>query len=160
MHVLKKLAVVAAITMATVGAGATAAQAADHRPPNPPVGGPTVGETRGYIVTPGNAVTPGNTVTPRRTYTPSTIQGCPSGYVCVYPQNAGWNGGRPSHKYYYYGVYNLRNQFGSHRVFNNQTGGAVVNLYSGYNGRNSIARMGATRWNDINLTPVNSIRLI
>jgi ABC-type sugar transport system substrate-binding protein len=25
-----------------------------------------------------------------------TYEGCPYGFVCVYPQDAGWNGGRPS----------------------------------------------------------------
>ena len=53
-----------------------------------------------------------------------TYQGCPSGAVCVYPQDAGWNNGHPSDSDYSYGAHNLVNQFGTHRIFNNQTGGA------------------------------------
>ena len=64
----------------------------------------------------------------------TTGTGCPSGYACLYPQNAGWNGGKPSARYYRYGSYNLVNQYGTHRFFNNQTGGAGAYLCTGYNG--------------------------
>ena len=62
-----------------------------------------------------------STVSPPPT---GTYQGCPSGAVCIYPQDAGWNNGHPSDSYYSYGPHNLVNQFGTHRIFNNQTGGA------------------------------------
>ena len=60
-----------------------------------------------------------------------TVHGCQSGYVCIYPQNAGWNGDRPSLRFYTYGAHNLSNQFGTHRMLNNQYGGAWVVLCSG-----------------------------
>ncbi|WP_433543859.1 hypothetical protein ACQPZG_01155 (plasmid) [Streptomyces sp. CA-294286] len=38
----------------------------------------------------------------------ATVHGCPSGYVCLYP-NASWNNDRPAFKWYRYGSYNLSN---------------------------------------------------
>jgi hypothetical protein len=89
----------------------------------------------------------------------ATYQGCPAGYVCLYPQNAGWNGGRPSHKWYTYGAHNLSNQFGIHRFFNNQTGGAVAQNCTGYNGTGCQGKQAAGTWWDYNYTPYNSVRL-
>ncbi len=60
--------------------------------------------------------------------------GCPYGAVCVYPQNRGWNGDRPSLKYWSYGSHNLSHQYGTHRIFNNQYGGAKIEACFGYNG--------------------------
>ncbi|WP_238937225.1 hypothetical protein [Streptomyces clavuligerus] len=84
--------------------------------------------------------------------------GCRSGYVCIYP-DASWNNSRPEHDYYTYGVHQLYDEFGVHRVFNNQTGGAVVRLCTDRAGRNCTASMGAFLYEDINLTPYNSIKL-
>jgi hypothetical protein len=90
----------------------------------------------------------------------ATAHGCASGYVCVYPQNAGWNGDRPSLRFYTYGAHNLSNQFGTHRVFNNQFSRAWASLCSGYNGTGtSLFLLGAGYATDFNLTPVNSIKL-
>jgi hypothetical protein len=89
----------------------------------------------------------------------SSYQGCPSGYVCLYPQNAGWNGGHPSAVYYRYGAYNLVNQYGTHRFFNNQTGGAVGHICTGYNGGGTCLGQPAGTWSDDNFTPINSITL-
>ncbi|GAB1689514.1 hypothetical protein [Krasilnikovia sp. M28-CT-15] len=90
----------------------------------------------------------------------STIQGCPAGYVCLYPQNAGWNGGRPSYKWYTYGPHNLSNQFGTHRIFNNQVAGASARLCAGYNGTNCYSwTIAAGKYGDYNFTPVNSVML-
>ncbi|MEY9952620.1 hypothetical protein [Leifsonia sp. EB34] len=89
----------------------------------------------------------------------ATSHGCASGYVCIYP-GAGWNGDKPSHTYYKYGTYNLSNQLGMHRVFNNQTGGAMLRLYLGYNGVTPSTGVGAGHYADINLTPINSIALL
>jgi hypothetical protein len=61
----------------------------------------------------------------------TTVQGCPSGAVCIYPQNAGWNGGHPSLIFFSYGYHNLTNQFGTHRFYNHQTGGASAYGCSG-----------------------------
>ncbi|HEX3785527.1 MAG TPA: hypothetical protein VHX38_38235 [Pseudonocardiaceae bacterium] len=89
-----------------------------------------------------------------------TVEGCPSGDVCIYPENTGWNNGQPSNFYYTYGCYNLVNQLGVHRVFNNQTGGAVVDLYTGYNCSGNLVTEGpAGDYADLDLTPINSIAL-
>jgi hypothetical protein len=88
----------------------------------------------------------------------ATYQGCPDGYVCIYP-NASWNGGRPSLKYYYYGTYNLSNQFGVKRVLNAQTGGAIARFCTGYNGVNCGNTLPAGYYFDIDFTPINSIVL-
>jgi len=86
--------------------------------------------------------------------------GCPSGYVCIYP-GKGWHNNKPSHKYYKYGCYKLYNQYGTHRVLNNQTGYAPTDGYTSSNcGKGFkfyIASGGA--WADVNLSPVNSIDL-
>ncbi len=86
--------------------------------------------------------------------------GCPAGYACIYPRNAGWNHDRPEHRYYSYGYHNLSNEYGVHRVFNNQTGDAVVWYCRGYNGTGgSTVLMGSPVWHDDNLTPINSMVL-
>lgn len=58
-----------------------------------------------------------------------------------------------------YGVYNLNNQTGTHRVFNNQTGGATVQLCTGYDGVGCGEKMPTWTYWDVNLTPINSIKL-
>lgn len=88
----------------------------------------------------------------------ATYQGCPSGYVCIYP-NASWNNGVPEHTYYTYGAHNLVEEYGTHRIFNNQTDGATVQTCTGSNGANCGSKMGTWTYRDQNLTPVNSIRL-
>ena len=89
----------------------------------------------------------------------ATYAGCPSGYACLYPQNAGWNNSQPSAKYYYYRAYNLVNQFGTHRFFNNQTGGAGAYVCTGYNGTGTCYRQAPNTYTDWNFTPINSIVL-
>jgi hypothetical protein len=92
----------------------------------------------------------------------STIHGCRAGWVCIYPQNKGWNGDKPeaAGQYYTYGPHNLYNQFGTHRIFNNQTGGAAAWTCYGYNGTGgSYLLLGAGGWSDENLTPINSVYL-
>lgn len=90
-----------------------------------------------------------------------TQEGCPYGYVCIYPQNAGWNGGHPESngKYFHYGAYNLHNQFGTHRLFNNQSGVAVARTCTGYNGQGCQGNLNPNNYIDVNLTPINSIVL-
>jgi hypothetical protein len=89
-----------------------------------------------------------------------TYQGCPYGAVCVYPQNAGWNGGHPSLFFYSYGAHNLSNQYGNHYVFNNQYGGASSTLNKGYNGASPYFRINAYNVCNCDLTPTNSITLL
>ncbi|MFC4498858.1 MULTISPECIES: hypothetical protein [Streptomyces] len=84
--------------------------------------------------------------------------GCPSGYVCIYPQGQD-PAQSPSNKYLTYGAHNLSNQVGWHWVLNNQTGGATAELCLNYGGTNcnyTIPAQGGV-WAD--LTPVNSIKL-
>jgi hypothetical protein len=89
----------------------------------------------------------------------STVHGCQAGNVCIYPQNAGWNGDRPESTYYYYGYYNLSNMFGYHIIFNNQTGGATVTTCTGYNGTGCAGSLGPGWYSNENFTPINSIVL-
>ncbi|MFZ3555048.1 hypothetical protein [Streptomyces sp. BH055] len=84
--------------------------------------------------------------------------GCSSGTACLYPK-ASWNGDVTSEHYVTYGVHPLDNQYGKHRVFNNQTGGATVQLCKTYSGKRCTGKLHAHRYVDINLTPYNSIRL-
>lgn len=90
-------------------------------------------------------------------------KGCPYGAVCVYP-DASWNGGRPSLVFWSYGGHNLSNQYGKHRVFNNQYGGAHAWLCEQYNGTNCTPfpkgyPIEQYTYVDYNLTPINSILL-
>jgi hypothetical protein len=89
----------------------------------------------------------------------STFEGCPAGYVCLYPQDAGWNGGHPSCMWFTYGAHNLSNQFGIHRFFNNQTGGAIARNCLGYDGTGCQGIQAANTWWDCNYTPYNSVLL-
>jgi hypothetical protein len=102
----------------------------------------------------------------------STVHGCPSGAVCVYPQNAGWNGDRPSLEFWSYGPHNLSNQYGNHYVLDNQTddGGfpAIAILCKGYNGADcsgptyyqySRSSTEGVSWGNPDLTPIDSIVL-
>lgn len=88
----------------------------------------------------------------------ATVHGCPSGYVCLYP-GAGWNGDRPTHKYYTYGYHNMSNMFGTYRIFNNQTDNAWMRTCTGYNGTGCQGYLYAGRAFDKDMTPINSIVL-
>lgn len=90
-----------------------------------------------------------------------SFHGCPAGYFCIYPGES-WNNDTPSHRYVKYGCYNLSNQIGNHYIANNQTGGAHVDFFTGYNctGTEDHDDVPALWWSaPWNLTPVNSIRL-
>jgi hypothetical protein len=88
----------------------------------------------------------------------TSYQGCPSGAVCIYPDGS-WNGGNPSLFFYSYGAHNLSGQYGTHRIFNNQTGGATMRTCTGYNGVGCEGYLGAGLHFDRDLTPINSITL-
>ncbi|MBO1765574.1 MULTISPECIES: hypothetical protein [Allobranchiibius] len=96
----------------------------------------------------------------------STVHGCAYGYVCIYPQNAGWNGDHPSLRYYHYGTDNLSNQVGYHYVLNNQYNAGLA-FCTGYNGKSCNSGLGnwgeshakGASWNNVYLTPINSIEL-
>lgn len=84
--------------------------------------------------------------------------GCPSGAVCIYPDDS-WNFGEPSHVFWSYGGHNIYGQYGKHRVFNNQTGGATAAACVGTNGTDCGAKLKPGHFHDYNLTPVNSFVL-
>jgi hypothetical protein len=88
----------------------------------------------------------------------ATSHGCPSGDVCIYPSGS-WNSDKPSLKYYTYGAHNLSNQLGTHRVFNNQTGGATVQTCTAYDGGGCGTAHKPGWYGDVNLTPINSVKL-
>lgn len=88
-----------------------------------------------------------------------TVEGCPYGAVCIYPEGTGWNGGNPSLFFWSYGYHNLSNQYGTHRIFNNQSGGATMRTCTGYNGTGCQGYLLAYHYMDKNLTPINSITL-
>lgn len=97
---------------------------------------------------------------PSRTAQVAAGHGCPSGYVCIYPRDAGWNGDRPSHFYYKYGAYNLSGMYGKHRIFNNQTGSARMRTCTGWNGTGCEGYLPAGWYIDKEMTPINSIVLL
>ncbi|WP_210418076.1 hypothetical protein [Ruania zhangjianzhongii] len=88
---------------------------------------------------------------------PAPDTGCPSGAVCIYPDES-WNGGNPSHVFWSYGVHRIYNQYGDHRIFNNQTGGAAIDVCYGSDGTDC-AFISAGFSQVFNLTPINSISL-
>ncbi|GIH10577.1 hypothetical protein Rhe02_86440 [Rhizocola hellebori] len=87
-----------------------------------------------------------------------TLMGCPEGYVCLYP-SASWNKNHPSMMWYYYGAYNLSNQWGMKRIFNNQTGTAFVRTCLQYNGIQCDNILAPLLYADLNFDPINSVLL-
>lgn len=98
-----------------------------------------------------------------------SYHGCPYGAVCIYPANTGWNGDRPKYAFYSYAGHNISNEYGTHRVADNQYGAHSVGECAGYNGTGGLANVygviadGAPRYAPVywdgNLTPVNSFDL-
>ena len=108
-----------------------------------------------------------------------TVEGCPLEAACIYPVNAGWNGGVPEGRgiFFALGSHPLSNEFKTHRVFNNQTNGDLVFLCKNADGTDcptilnsnlplplcADPAVGALVKNvdyaDIDLTPFNSIKL-
>lgn len=85
----------------------------------------------------------------------------------MYPQNTGYNGDHPKYFFYSYTGHNIYNEYGTHRIVNNQTGGAGFGLCAKANGKRGFAKLngivaedgGAPFEMDFNATPVNSIDL-
>ncbi|MFF7047753.1 hypothetical protein ACFY94_05195 [Streptomyces griseorubiginosus] len=90
----------------------------------------------------------------------STVYGCLSGNVCIWPENV-WpqENPHPTNQYASYGAHNLSNQFGYHWVLNNQYGGATADLCYNYGGTNCGEHLAQDEWTYTYLTPVNSIIL-
>ena len=89
---------------------------------------------------------------------PAIINRCQEGFACFYP-GTGWNGGHPTQEWYNYGTYRIFNWTGNHRVFNNQTGGAVFWLCTDDYGNNCPKRFAEDQSGVVNLTPYNSVKL-
>ncbi|HEX6446441.1 MAG TPA: hypothetical protein VF053_15200 [Streptosporangiales bacterium] len=98
-----------------------------------------------------------------------SYHGCPYGAVCVYPAGKGWNGDRPKYFFYSYAGHNIYNEFGTHRIADNQYGSHSAAVCAGYNGTGGLANVYGIRaeggpyyypvyW-DVDLTPVNSLDL-
>jgi hypothetical protein len=88
-----------------------------------------------------------------------THHGCPYGDACMYT-TSGWSNNTPEHEYYYYGCYNLSNEYGTRIIYNNQSGSAVISGFSYY------GCYGAVQWTETpglwfktDITPINSVRL-
>jgi len=87
----------------------------------------------------------------------SGSRNCSSGYVCMYSPGE-WISGEPGWSEEVYGCYNLDDYTGTWYVLNNQTGGAWVRGYDGYNCSGKVAfGFPAVAQYPENLTPVNSI---
>ncbi|MBO0791577.1 MAG: hypothetical protein J2P36_11595 [Ktedonobacteraceae bacterium] len=93
------------------------------------------------------------------THAAGTVHGCPLGYACIYPQDAGWNNDHPSKEFYYFGTYQLSNQYGTHYVFNNQVGGASFWLCTDWHGNTCMQFVPIGEGRAVDLTPINSVKL-
>lgn len=132
------------------------------------------------VVTCGLATLAGlSSFTPAAHAADSAVHGCPSGAVCIYPENAGWNNDHPSVELWS-GIHNLSNEYGSHIVLNNQYATDNAGYWSavfcyGYAGPNprcsgtslapyyvqpwSYSSVSGGSYGTFNLTPINSISL-
>lgn len=89
----------------------------------------------------------------------STHHGCPYYYACMYTPT-GWSNNTPEHKWYYYGCYNLYNEYGNRWIFNNQSGSAT------FSGNTGSGCSGTVLWTETpglgfetDITPVNAVYL-
>lgn len=97
---------------------------------------------------------------------PDDVVGCDPGWACIFNPNP-----RPigtvERRYFHYDVYNLSGELGTKTVCDEQTGGAIVRLYTGYNGTGKVAYTLKPDGDygmypgckSLNITPINSIRL-
>ncbi len=72
--------------------------------------------------------------------------------------NDSWSGGI-TYKFRAYGIHKIYNQFGTHRVFNNQTDDAGVFLCNDAGCNDISGFLAAGAWDDWNLTPINALEL-
>jgi hypothetical protein len=118
-----------------------------------------------------STVSPASAAVTPSTTAASTIEGCPSGYLCLY-KGLYWNNHneRPDAKLYHCSPpYNLSGWVSTHGSYiNNQTGGVWSRFFAGYNGTGRILRSSRSYpwysgmdngWydGDFNFYPVNSI---
>jgi len=83
--------------------------------------------------------------------------GCPSGYVCLY-HGPSWDDDSPESKYFYYGTFDISER-GMYRIFNNQDYGDWVDICRSSSGTDCPKSLKPGAYVDIDLTPINSIRL-
>lgn len=88
----------------------------------------------------------------------SPIDGCGHGVVCMY-KHAPHPRSVPEHRYHLYGCYNLRGEYGTRWVFNNQNFGAKAKLYHGRNCTKRVRTIPAGHVWKGNITPINSLSL-
>ncbi|HEY2701285.1 MAG TPA: hypothetical protein VGJ45_37910 [Pseudonocardiaceae bacterium] len=99
-------------------------------------------------------------VVPNAQATPDgTIDGCPDGDVCIYPEGADLANSNPTDEYRSYGTHKLSSQYNYHWVYNHQTGNAIAQVCKGSNGTQCDGALsaGVAYW--VNFTPYNSIIL-
>jgi hypothetical protein len=98
------------------------------------------------------------------------VIGCPPGWACIFaPLTAPLtdpHAFNPYYAFYTYGAHDIHNMYGVKAVCNQQTGYAVVRLYSGYGGTGTVLKTipgsrypGFGNCVDVNLDKVNSVRL-
>lgn len=90
---------------------------------------------------------------------PAPSRGCPYGAVCIYPGTS-WNGGNPSHVFWDYGAHKFYDQYGMHRVYNNQYDGAWAMICKGSNGGACTHGLKQGLYIDYNLSEMNSLKLL
>ena len=88
----------------------------------------------------------------------ASTHGCPRGAVCIYP-GEGWNGGNPTYIFYSYGVHKVYDQWGWHRVFNNQYGRAYASACKNGNGTQCRLPVMPGTWSNVSMTLINSFWL-
>ncbi|HET8844569.1 MAG TPA: hypothetical protein VFN35_24075 [Ktedonobacteraceae bacterium] len=97
-----------------------------------------------------------------------TVEGCPSEAACIYPVNAGWNGGVPEGRGIFFTLspHQLSNELNTHRVFNNQTNNDLVWLCYNADGIDCPRALSGFAlplctftYGDFDLTKINSIKL-
>lgn len=90
----------------------------------------------------------------------ASAHGCPSGYVCIYSSEYNLNNGIVEHWYYTYGSHRLYDEYGTHWIYNNQTGGAGFTLCRGTYGTDCDGTPRDVGTYVLDLTQYNSIKLV
>jgi ABC-type dipeptide/oligopeptide/nickel transport system permease subunit len=111
-----------------------------------------------YAATHGTSVASHATANGQKGAVPAIINRCQEGYACFYP-GTGWNGGHPTQEWYRYGTYTISGWTGNHRVFNNQTGGALFWLCTDSFGENCPIKFAEDQSGVVNLGPIFSVKL-
>lgn len=89
---------------------------------------------------------------------PADNHGCPRGAMCVYPDDS-WNNNNPTYAFYSYRVHKIYNQYGVHRVFNNQYGEGYAALSPDSDGSSWGKYLAPGEAFDLDITDINSIAL-